>query len=80
MASLTAEEIIGFLDAELGVDTADLTVDSPLFSSALVDSFSLVELVAFLEERCSFRMPAMDVNLDNLDTVGRIVAYAGRLG
>ncbi len=74
--ALTSDGIRTFLQNELGVDMAGLNDDAELFSSGMIDSFSLVTLIGYLEEQGGFQMSPMDVNLDNLDTVGRMLAYA----
>ena len=43
--------------------------------AGLVDSFAMVDLVGFIETRCCAKMKPSDVNLDNLDSIGRILNY-----
>ena len=76
--SVSNEEIVDFLSDDLGVDTRDVRPDTRLFSSGIIDSFALVSLMTFLEKRCGFRINPIDVNLDNMDSVERIVAFAQR--
>ena len=76
--TLTIENLMGYLREELGVDTQDVDPTTPLFSSGRIDSFALVKLITYIEDRCSFRVSAADVNLDNLDSIERILAYVGR--
>ena len=73
---LTKESLQAFLSDELGIDGASLAADSPLFSSGLIDSFSLVALMTHIEQVCGFRIGPNDVNLDNFDSLGRILSYA----
>jgi acyl carrier protein len=35
----------------------------------------MVELVLFIEETCGIRMKPSEVNLDNLDSIERILAF-----
>ena len=72
---LTADKLIAFFDTELGIDPSAVKEDTPLFSSGLIDSFSLLTVIDFLERSFSFRMNPMDVNLDHMDTVERMLAY-----
>jgi acyl carrier protein len=72
---LASETIKTYLSNRLGVDTADLTDESPLFSSSLVDSFSLVELITFIESEGAIKVDAWDVTLDNFDSIERILMY-----
>jgi acyl carrier protein len=64
-----------FLATDLGVDVSKVEDDTLLFSSGTIDSFSLVTLISFLEEQGEFQVDATDVNLDNLDSIERILAY-----
>lgn len=72
-------DLFAFLETDLGVDTDGLTVDTPLFSSQIVDSFALVTLMTFLEREAGIRIAPADVNLDNMDTIGRMLAYVARV-
>lgn len=76
---LTADGLLVFLEDDLGVDIQDVDEDTPLFSSQLVDSFALVTLMMFLEREAGIRIAPADVNLDNMDTIGRMLAYANRV-
>jgi acyl carrier protein len=76
---LTEDNLREFLRDEIGVETTTLSRDDLLFSSGLIDSFSLVTLLAHIERVCGFRIGPTDVNLDNFDSLGRILAYAGSM-
>ena len=75
---LTPESLFDFLETDLGVDIDSVDSDTPLFSSQLVDSFALVTLMMFLERETGIRISPADVNLDNMDTIGRMIAYVSR--
>ena len=72
---IASENIRHYLSNRLGVDLTDVTDDSPLFSSNLVDSFSLVELITFIESEGAIKINAWDVTLDNFDSIERILAF-----
>jgi acyl carrier protein len=74
--SLDRDVLRQFLATELGLDLKKIADDTPLFSSGMIDSFSLVTLITFLEEKGGFSVDPGDVNLDNLDSIERILAYA----
>lgn len=78
LAVIDSMKVSTFLEEELGADLAGIGDDSPLFSAGIVDSFGLVNLMMFLEGEGGFRINPVDVNLENLDTVNRIVAFANR--
>lgn len=67
-----------FLEDDLGADLSEIENDTALFSGGIIDSFALVNLMMFLETEGGFRINPADVNLDNLDTIDRIVAFAAR--
>ncbi len=71
-------ELVRFLSEGLAVDLTAVDDATPLFSSGLIDSFALVELLAYLDERCGFKVKPGDVDLDNLDSIGRILAFVER--
>ena len=64
-----------FLDESLGVDVGEIENDSPLFSSGLIDSASLVELIVFVETEGGVKFDPDDVTLDNLDSINQILAF-----
>ncbi len=76
---LAKEDLVDFLETDLGVDVDGIDLDTPLFSSQLVDSFALVTLMMFLEREAGIRIAPADVNLDNMDTIGRMLAYVSRV-
>lgn len=74
--SMTRENLIQYLEERMGLDTRVLENDTPLFTGGLLDSFSMVDVILFIESETASRMKATDVRLDNLDSIGRILAYA----
>ncbi len=74
--AVTRDSLFAYLGEQLSVDTSDLDDQTPLFSSGLIDSFSLVDLMTFVETEGGFKFNPADVNLDNLDSVSRILAFA----
>ena len=74
--TLTTADLTGFMQEELGIDTAEVDSSSLLFTSGIVDSFSLVSLVTFIERQCGFTVQPDDVTLENLDSIQRIVDFA----
>lgn len=72
--SLTRADLLEFLQTELDLDEP-VEDETLLFSSALLDSFSMVTLVAFVEKRAGLRLTPGDVNLGNLDSIGRVLRF-----
>jgi acyl carrier protein len=73
---LTSADIRTWLAREVRIDLSKITDDTPLFSNGTLDSFTMVELVALVEERTGRLMPALEVTPENIDTINRVVAWA----
>ncbi len=76
---LSGEGLVTFMEEDLGVDVDGINHETALFSSQLVDSFALVTLMMFIEREAGIRIPPADVNLDNMDSIGKMLAYVDRV-
>ncbi len=54
-------------------DDVILTYDTPLISSGYVDSFSMVSLLIFLENKFKIKIPPSKATPDAFDSVNKIV-------
>ncbi len=54
-------------------DDIEVDADTALISSGIVDSFSMVSLKAFLENKYDIRIPDEDATPEAFDTVASIV-------
>lgn len=52
----------------------EITYDTPLISSGYVDSFSMVSLLVFLENKFKIKIPADKATPEAFDNVNSIVA------
>jgi len=66
-----------YLDDE---DDVELGPDTPLISSGIVDSFSMVSLKMFLERRYGVQLPDDEATPEAFDTVSSVVALVRRHG
>ena len=73
------DKIKQLLSEELGVEISDIDGSTQLFSSGIVDSFSLVSIITFVEQESGNQVSPEDVNLDNLDSIDRIVSFVDTL-
>ncbi len=73
--TLTRDELRRYLSERFGIEADGLDDDAPLFSDGLLDSFSMVELINFIESTEGIKVGAMDVQLENLDSVARILRF-----
>ena len=69
------EPIKNYMQEDLDIDTTDMTKDTLLFSEGVIDSFSLIALVTFIEITFNFRIGRTHVNLANFDSLGRMQRY-----
>ena len=72
---MNSESLKRYLGDRMGLDTASLADETPLFSSNLLDSFSMVDLIMFIEKESGVRLNPTDVSLDNLDSIDRILRF-----
>ena len=70
--------LISYLESTFGIDGSDLGDDTPLFTSGLLDSFSVADLLVFIEENGGFVVEPEEIVPENLDSVGKIVDYTSR--
>lgn len=76
--SLSQEQLLEFFEYDLGIDVADITNETTLFSSGIIDSFALVSMMTFIETEANIRIGPADVTLENLDTIQRVLDYVDR--
>jgi acyl carrier protein len=70
------EAVLEYVVDEYVDEDDDLEVgpDTPLITSGIVDSFSMVSLKAFLEKKYSIALPDSEATPDAFNTVESIVA------
>ena len=71
---ITKEKILKFI-TENGGSIDCVEDNTPLFSSSLLDSFTMVSLIMVIESEASITIPPEDITLDNLDSIGAILMY-----
>ncbi len=59
-------------------DDIELNENTPLISSGIVDSFSMVSLKRFLEKKYDITIPDAEATPDAFDTVEKIVVLVER--
>jgi acyl carrier protein len=75
MMALDRENLRRYLHEKQGLEPEDFEDDTLLFSSGLLDSFSMVDLIMFIEDTAGVRVHPVDVTLDNFDSIDRILAF-----
>jgi D-alanine--poly(phosphoribitol) ligase subunit 2 len=73
------EDIFEIFTNEFGVDISNLKKDDRLFSTGLLDSLSSVKLLTLLEEKFNITISPLDVSLEDVDQVSKIIETIDRL-
>lgn len=70
------QSLIDYIMNELAVGRAsNLNPDDDLFSSGLLDSLGVLQLVLFIEEQFGVEIPDEDVVFENFQSVNAITEY-----
>ena len=70
--------VLEYVIDEYGSEDAQITFDTPLISSGLVDSFSMVSLKRFLEMKYKISIPDEDASPEAFDNVNKIADLVRR--
>jgi acyl carrier protein/D-alanine--poly(phosphoribitol) ligase subunit 2 len=66
------KNVLDYVKREYLDDDQEIGLDSPLISSGIVDSFSMVSLKRFLEKKYSIAIPDDKATPEAFDTVNKI--------
>lgn len=69
------DQLVDLIAEESGLAPDLLKASTGLMSTGIPDSFALVTLISFVEDRIGGEVPPADLTFDNFDTVGAICAY-----
>lgn len=75
---ITRDLLLKYLADNFALDVQEINDTTELFSSGLLDSFSVAELLIFLEETGNFIVEPDEVVLENIDSVSNILIFAMR--
>jgi acyl carrier protein len=83
MAQMSTEEIkelvLNYVLKEyIDDEDTEIAYDTPLISSGYVDSFSMVSLLVFLENRFNIKIPSSKATPEAFDSVNNIVALVNQ--
>lgn len=56
----------------------EITYDTPLISSGYIDSFSMVSLLVFLENKFTIKIPPSKATPEAFDSVNKIIALTNQ--
>jgi len=73
------QRLISFVSSEfLGNDAPDLATDTPLLDLGVLDSFSILKLLAFADRELGVRVPLEEVSVDDMKDISSIAAFLSR--
>ncbi|MCB1219130.1 MAG: acyl carrier protein [Planctomycetales bacterium] len=78
MSSELREKIIQFIYDEYVDDGTEVDDNTPLISSGLVDSFSMVSLKMYLEQEFEIEIDDDEASTEEFETVSRIQSLVNR--
>ncbi|MBV0891396.1 acyl carrier protein [Paracoccus sp. Z118] len=64
------DDLLSFLRRTSGDETVG--PDTPLFSTGLIDSVAMMDVIGYIETHGGIQMGTEDVTLENLDTAARM--------
>ncbi len=76
--ALTKSDLLKHLEDHARDDLSEVTEDTELFSTGLIDSFAMIDLLLFLEKHTGSKLGPEDMDVDKLDTIGRILSFVER--
>jgi acyl carrier protein len=80
VSSEMMKELITYISEKVIKGKAEINEDTPLVSSGLIDSFSLIEIFLELQKIAGRKVPASKVQAKDMDTVRLMFATAERFG
>jgi len=77
-----SQTILDYINREYAdaLQGTPLTADTPLISSGLIDSLSMVSLKVFLNQTYRLRIPDREASAEAFDSVNAIIEMLRRLG
>lgn len=74
--ALQRQALVDFLNGKTRADLSAIGDETALFSTGMVDSFTMVDLLMWLQQQTGARLGPEDISVENFDSVGRILAFA----
>jgi acyl carrier protein len=66
--------MLAWLNEDVAPKGVHVDAETPLFSTRLLDSLRVLELIAFTEQSIGLPIPDSHIRMDNFQTVARIAA------
>jgi acyl carrier protein len=79
-ASGMMKELTDYIATKVVKGKSEISEDTPLVSSGLIDSFALIEIFLELQKISGLKVPASKVQAKDMDTVRLMFAMAEKFG
>lgn len=73
--AFTRDSLRRWLAEEQGLDMSTIADDTPLFSSGVLDSLAMVDLLGFMEAKAGIRVRWTELTLERIDCVAAILQF-----
>jgi acyl carrier protein len=80
VSSEMMKELVAYISEKVVKGKSSINEDTPLVSSGLIDSFSLIEIFLELQRIAGRKVPASKVQAKDMDTVRLMFVTAERFG
>ncbi len=75
---ISRDSLLKYLQNDLAMPVDSVDDNTALFSDGFLDSFSVGDLLMFLEENGGFAVEPEEVIVENIDSINRILNYVER--
>lgn len=70
-------QLFDYLRDEAGIEK-EIEVDDSLVEGGIIDSFDIVALSTWISQTYQIKINALEVNLDNFDSVSKMVSFIAK--
>lgn len=73
------DKLRNFICEKTWVEQDELEDDAPLFSSGIIDSLDLLDLVVLVESEIKTKVTPSQLSLENFDSIDKIIRFSESL-
>ena len=73
--TLNKQAIYDYFASNFYIDSSEISDETLLFTTGVIDSFKMIELIVFLEQSCNIKIQPGEITLDNLDSIERVMKF-----
>lgn len=73
--TLSKQAIYDYFVSNFYIDSSEISDETLLFTTGVIDSFKMIEFIVFLEQSCNIKIQPGEITLDNLDSIERVMKF-----